>query len=113
MAQRQRFFLFVQSMAAMRTRRWPASAAALKQHRLYDPATILLVGDHGEAASACPSMTPPSHSAHRENAEREGAGRRSWRPSQHIDLLPTILDRRRAPEPGGLRGRSLRAVPRR
>jgi tetratricopeptide (TPR) repeat protein len=31
-------------------------------------------------------------------------------PVQHIDLVPTILDLVRAPEPGGLRGRSLRRV---
>ena len=40
----------------------------------------------------------------------EGAGRRVTAPVQHIDLVPTILDLVRAPEPGGLRGRSLRPV---
>ena len=43
----------------------------------------------------------------------DGAGRRVAAPVQHIDLLPTLLDLVRAPMPGGLRGRSLRAGPRR
>jgi len=42
--------------------------------------------------------------------DKDGAGRRVPAPVQHIDILPTVLDLVRAPVPGGLRGRSLRAV---
>ena len=42
--------------------------------------------------------------------DQDGAGRRVPAPVQHVDVVPTVLDLVRAPIPGGLRGRSLRAV---
>ena len=107
----QRFFLFVQVDGRDADTAVARLSAALKQHQLYDGATILLVGDHGEAGSGMslddtalriPLIVKQPHG--------EGGGRRVAAPVQHIDLLPTILDLVRAPEPGGLRGRSLRRV---
>jgi tetratricopeptide (TPR) repeat protein len=107
----QRFFLFVQVDGRDGDTAVARLSAALKQHRLYDEATILVVGDHGEAGSGMslddtalrvPLIVKQPNS--------EGAGRRVLSPVQHIDLVPTILDLVRAPEPGGLRGRSLRRV---
>ena len=107
----QRFFLFVQVDGRDADTAVARLSAALRQRRLYDQATILLVGDHGEAGSGMslddtalriPLMVKQPNG--------EGAGRRVTAPVQHIDLLPTILDLVRAPEPGGLRGRSLRRV---
>ena len=107
----QRFFLFVQVDGRDADAAVARLSAALKQHRLYDPATILLVGDHGEAASGMSlDDTALRIPLIVKQPNGEGAGRRVMAPVQHIDLLPTILDLVRAPEPGGLRGRSLRAV---
>jgi tetratricopeptide (TPR) repeat protein len=91
---------------------------ALKARGLYDDATILIVSDHGEGlgdhgeqehglflydeAVRVPFIV--------KGPDSEGAGRRVAAPVQHIDIVPTILDLVRAPNPGGLRGRSLRAV---
>jgi arylsulfatase A-like enzyme/Flp pilus assembly protein TadD len=90
----------------------------LRARRLYDPATIVLLSDHGEGlgdhgeqehglflydeAVRVPFIV--------KGPDAEGAGRRIAAPVQHIDIVPTILDLVRAPNPGGLRGRSLRAV---
>jgi tetratricopeptide (TPR) repeat protein len=107
----QRFFLFVQVDARDADAAVGRLSAALKQHRLYNDATILLVGDRGESGSGMslddralriPLMVKQPNG--------EGAGRRVMAPVQHIDLLPTVLDLVRAPEPNGLRGRSLRPV---
>jgi tetratricopeptide (TPR) repeat protein len=107
----QRFFLFVQVDGRDADTAVARLSAALKQHRLYDGATIVVVGDHGEAGSGMslddtalriPLIVKQPNS--------EGAGRRVTAPVQHIDLVPTILDLVRAPEPDGLRGRSLRRV---
>jgi tetratricopeptide (TPR) repeat protein len=107
----QRFFLFVQVDGRDADTAVARLSAALKQRRLYDQATILLVGDHGEAGSGVslddtalriPLIVKQPHG--------DGAGRRVIDPVQHIDLVPTILDLVRAPEPSGLRGRSLRPV---
>jgi tetratricopeptide (TPR) repeat protein len=107
----QRFFLFVQVDGRAADVAVARLSAALKQHRLYDQATILLVGDHGEAGSG----TSLDDTALRiplivKQPNGDGAGRRITAPVQHIDLVPTILDLVRAPEPGGLRGRSLRGL---
>jgi tetratricopeptide (TPR) repeat protein len=107
----QRFFLFVQvaghdaDTAVMRL------SGALKQRGLYDDATIVLVGDRGDAGSGLslddralrvPLMV--------KQPESQGSRRRIPFPVQNVDLLPTILDLVRAPVPAGLPGRSLRAV---
>jgi tetratricopeptide (TPR) repeat protein len=107
----QRFFLFVQvdrrDADAVVTR----LSSLLKARRFYDDATIVLIGDRGEAASGLtlddtalrvPLMV--------KQPDSQGAGRRVAAPVQQIDLVPTILDLVRAPVPGELRGRSLRAI---
>jgi tetratricopeptide (TPR) repeat protein len=107
----QRFFLFVQVDGRDADTAVARLSAALKQHRLYDGATILVVGDHGEAGSGMSlddrALRVPLIV---KQPNGEGAGRRVTAPVQHIDLVPTILDLVRAPEAGGLRGRSLRSV---
>jgi tetratricopeptide (TPR) repeat protein len=107
----QRFFLFVQVDGRDADATVARLSAALKQRRLYDGATILVVGDHGEAGSGLSlddrALRVPLIV---KQPNGEGAGRRVTAPVQHIDLVPTVLDLVRAPEPGGLRGRSLRSV---
>jgi tetratricopeptide (TPR) repeat protein len=107
----QRFFLFVQvpgrdaDAAVMRL------SATLKDRELYDNATIVLVGDRGDVGSG---MTLDDRALQVpfiiKQPDGEGGGRRVRFPVQNADLLPTILDLVRAPVPGGLAGRSLRAV---
>ncbi len=107
----QRFFLFVQvpgrdaDAAVMRL------TGALKQHGLYDDATILVVGDRGDVGSGLtlddralrvPFMV--------KQPDGLGGRRRILSPVQNVDVLPTILDLVRAPVPAGLPGRSLRTV---
>jgi TolA-binding protein len=107
----QRFFLFVQVDGRDADPAVARLSAALKQRRLYDGATILVVGDHGEAGSGMSlDDTALRVPLIVKQPDGEGAGRRVTAPVQHIDLVPTILDLVRAPEPGGLRGRSLRPV---
>src|SRR4029079_9746399 len=105
------FFLFVQVDGRDADTAVARLSAALKQHRLYEGSTILVVGDHGEAGSG---MSLDDTALHVplivKQPNGEGAGRRVIAPVQHIDVVPTILDLVRAPEPGGLRGRSLRPV---
>lgn len=107
----QRFFLFVQVDGRDGDTAVARLSAALRQHRLYDEATILVVGDHGEAGSGMSlDDTALRVPLIVKQPNGEGAGRRVTSPVQHIDLVPTILDLVRAPEQGGLRGRSLRRV---
>ena len=107
----QRFFLFVQVDGRDADTTVARLSAALKQRRFYDGATILVVGDHGEAGSGLSlDDTALRVPLIVKQPSGEGAGRRVTAPVQHIDLVPTVLDLVRAPEPGGLRGRSLRSV---
>jgi tetratricopeptide (TPR) repeat protein len=107
----QRFFLFVQVDRLDADATVARLAAALKQRRLYDNATIVVAGDHGDTGAAISlddaSLRVPLIV---KQPKSEGAGRRVLAPVQHIDLVPTILDLVRAPIPGELRGRSLRAA---
>jgi tetratricopeptide (TPR) repeat protein len=107
----QRFFLFVQVDRLDADATVARIAAALKQRRLYDDATIVIAGDHGNAGAAITlddaALRVPLIVKQPKN---EGAGRRVLSPVQHIDLVPTLLDLVRAPIPGELHGRSLRAV---
>lgn len=107
----RRFFLFVQVDAADANDAVARLSLALKERDLYRPATILLVGDRGDAGAGLSlddaALRVPLFVKLPEN---QGAGRRVTIPVQHIDLLPTILDLVRAPIPGGLRGRSLRPL---
>lgn len=91
---------------------------SLKDRGLYDKATIILLGDHGEGLGdhgetehgvflydesiRVPLIVKMPRGA--------GAGRRIAQPVQHIDLAPTILDLVGAPRPGGLRGRTLKPI---
>jgi tetratricopeptide (TPR) repeat protein len=107
----QRFFLFVQvdeddaDVAVTRL------SNLLKSRNLYEPATIVFVGDRADSSDG----TTLDEAALRipllvKQPGREGAGRRVADLVQQIDIVPTILDLVRAPVPGTLRGRSLRQV---
>ena len=106
----RRFFLLVQVDQRDADAAVARLAALLKSRELYDGATIVLIGDRGEeptrtlddSALRVPLMVKQPAS--------EGAGRRVDAPVQQIDLVPTLLDLVRAPVPGSLAGRSLRAV---
>jgi arylsulfatase A-like enzyme len=90
----------------------------LKAHQLYDQSTILLVSDHGEGlgdhgeqehgllvyneAIHVPLIVKP--------ASGGGAGRRVDDVVQLADIAPTVLDLVKAPQPGNLRGRSLKPL---
>ena len=105
----QRYFLFVQvggSDADAAVRR---IADLLKERRLYDKATIILVGARGRSATRLDASTLRVPLLIKQPS-REGAGEHVTAPVQQVDLLPTILDFVRAPLPGGLHGRSLRAA---
>jgi arylsulfatase A-like enzyme/Flp pilus assembly protein TadD len=92
--------------------------AALKERRLYDQALVILLSDHGEGLG---DHGEQEHGLflYSETIRvplviklpfQRGAGRRIAQPVQHIDLVPTILDLVHAPQPQGLRGRSLRPL---
>jgi arylsulfatase A-like enzyme/Tfp pilus assembly protein PilF len=90
----------------------------LKSRQLYEQSTIALVSDHGEGlgdhgeqehglfvyddAIHVPLIVKQEGNA--------GAGRRVADVVQQIDLVPTILDLVKAPDPGHLRGRSLKPL---
>ena len=90
----------------------------LKSHQLYDQSTIVLLSDHGEGLGDHgeqehglfvydEAVHVPLIIKQEGNA---GAGRRVADVVQHIDLVPTMLDLVKAPDPGRLRGRSLKPV---
>ena len=107
----QRFFLFVQVNELHADLAVTRLTQVLRQRGLYDDATIVLVGDRGDVGSGTSlderTLRVPLLV---KQPARGGAGRRVSVPVQHVDLLPTILDLVRAPIPGDLHGRSLRAV---
>lgn len=105
----QRYFLMLQVRAADAEAAVTRMATLLRERKLYDDATIVLVGARGGSAVRLDdaSLHVPLLI---KQPEREGAGRRVTAPVQHIDLLPTILDLVRAPIPGDLHGRSLRPL---
>jgi arylsulfatase A-like enzyme/Flp pilus assembly protein TadD len=107
----QRFFLFLQVGRDNADAAVTRVSGLLKDRGLYDDATILIVGDRGDTGSGTALDDQALHiPLFVKQPDNEGAGRRINLPVQHIDLLPTILDLVRAPLPGGLRGRSLRAM---
>ena len=92
--------------------------AYLKNQQLYDQATIIVVGDHGESLGAHGER---EHGllVHDDTirvpliikqAGGDGAGRRVSDLVQQVDIVPTILDLAKAPAPNGLSGRSLRSA---
>lgn len=107
----QRFMLFLEVPASGADAVAAGLVALLKERRLYDTATVIVVGGRGAAAANArlddATLRVPLLV---KQPEGEGAGRRVSAPVQHIDLLPTVLDLVRAPVPGRLRGRSLRPV---
>jgi arylsulfatase A-like enzyme/Flp pilus assembly protein TadD len=90
----------------------------LKAHQLYDRSTIVLLsghgqglGDHGEQAHGLllydEALRIPLIV---KQPAGENAGRRVKAVAQLVDIVPTILDLAKAPDPGGLRGHSLKPV---
>ena len=90
----------------------------LKSHQLYDRSTIVLLSDHGEGLGDHgeqehglflydEAIHVPLVIKQEGNA---GAGSRVTDIVQHIDIVPTILDLVKAPQPGNLRGRSLKPL---
>ena len=90
----------------------------LKTHQLYDRSTIVLLSDHGEGlgdhGEQEHGLFVYDEAIHvpfiLKEAAGVGAGRHVTDLVQHVDLVPTILDLVKAPMPGNLRGRSLRAL---
>ncbi|MQA31022.1 MAG: sulfatase-like hydrolase/transferase, partial [Luteitalea sp.] len=90
----------------------------LRAHQLYDRSTIILVSDHGQG------LGDHGEQAHGlfvydevlrvplivKQPAGEGAGRRVTAVAEIVDIVPTILDLAKAPDPGGLRGRSLKQL---
>jgi tetratricopeptide (TPR) repeat protein len=107
----QRFFLFIQTGQAAAEPIVARLVMQLKEKRLYESSTILLIGDYA-AQDRAPSLVESSLRVPFivKQPESAGAGRTVPFPVQHVDLLPTVLDLVRAPIPSGLRGRSLRPV---
>lgn len=106
----RRFFVLVQVDRRAADAAVTRLTAVLKSRELYDGGTIIFVGDRGDeptqtiddAAIRVPLIV--------KQPNNEGAGRRVDDAVQQIDLVPTVLDLVRAPVPGSLTGRSLRAV---
>ena len=105
----QRYFLFMQVDRPEADAAIGRITQVLKERKLYDGATIVVIGSRGRTGLSLDEATlrvplvvkQPRH---------ESAGRRITAPVQQVDLVPTILDFVRAPLPGGLAGRSLRKV---
>lgn len=90
----------------------------LRAHQLYDRSTILLVSDHGQG------LGDHGEQAHGlllydevlrvplivKQPAGEEAGRRVAAVVELVDIVPTVLDLAKAPDPGGLRGRSLKGL---
>ncbi|MEO8259550.1 MAG: sulfatase-like hydrolase/transferase [Acidobacteriota bacterium] len=90
----------------------------LKSHQLYDGSTIILLSDHGEGLGDHGEQTHGlflyDEAIHVplivKQAGSTDGGRRIRDVVQHVDIAPTILALARAPIPGNLRGRSLKAI---
>src|SRR4029079_897758 len=106
----RRFFLFVQVDQRDADAAVARLAALLKSRQMYDGATIVLIGDHGEEPTGTLDDAVLRVPLIVKQPEREGAGRHVSTPVQQVDVVPTLLDLVRAPVPSALSGRSLRAV---
>jgi choline-sulfatase len=90
----------------------------LKTHQLYDQSTIVLVSDHGEGlgdhGEQEHGLFVYDEAIHVpliiKQAGGVDAGRRVAELVQQADIVPTVLDLAKAPVPGNLRGRSLKAL---
>ena len=90
----------------------------LKTHQLYDQSTIVLVSDHGEGlgdhGEQEHGLFVYDEAIHVpliiKQAGGVDAGRRVADLVQQADIVPTVLDLVKAPVPGNLRGRSLKAL---
>jgi choline-sulfatase len=90
----------------------------LKTQQLYDQSTIVLVSDHGEGlgdhGEQEHGLFVYDEAIHVpliiKQAGGADAGRRVTDLVQQADIVPTVLDLVKAPVPGNLRGRSLKAL---
>jgi tetratricopeptide (TPR) repeat protein len=90
----------------------------LKAHQLYDQSTIVLVASYGEGLGDHKEQTHGlfvyDEALHVplivKLAAGQSAGHRVDDVVQHVDLMPTILDFAKAPIPGNIQGRSLKAL---
>ena len=90
----------------------------LKTNQLYDQSTIVLVSDHGEGlgdhGEQEHGLFVYDETIHIpliiKQAGGADAGRRVTDLVQQADIVPTVLDLVKAPVPGNLRGRSLKAL---
>lgn len=107
----QRFFLMIQTGRAGADPIVGRLISSLRARRLYDPATIMIVGDPaGESEATTLAEQTLRVPLIVKQPDETGAGRRADVLAQHVDLVPTLLDLVRAPIPSGLPGRSLRPV---
>ena len=106
----RRFFLFVPIDRRDADAAVTRLTALLKNRELYEGGTIILVGDRGDEPSQTIDDAAIRVPLIVKQPNNEGAGRRVEDAVQQIDLVPTVLDLVRAPVPGSLTGRSLRAV---
>ena len=106
----RRFFLFVQVDRRDADAAVTRLTASLKSRELYDGGTIIFVGDRGDEPSQTIDDAAIRIPLIVKQPNNEGAGRRVDDAVQQIDLVPTVLDLVRAPVPGSLTGRTLRAV---
>jgi arylsulfatase A-like enzyme len=90
----------------------------LKAHQLYDRSTIVLLSDHGQGLGDHGEGTHGLFVYEEglrvplivKQPAGEGAGRRVSALVQLVDIVPTILDLAKAPNPGNLSGRSLKPL---
>lgn len=107
----QRYFLFVQVAGADADEAVTRLTQLLKERNQYDKATVVLVGDRGQSGAAAALDDATLHVPLLvKQPGGQGSGRHVSTIVQHADLLPTLLDLVRAPMPGNVQGRSLRAV---
>jgi len=104
-----RYFLMLEVDAGHAESAVAKVVSLLREHRLYDNATIIFVGERGRVDGSLDEETLHVPLLVKQ-PQREGAGRHIPVTVQHIDLVPTILDLVRAPIPAGLTGRSLKPL---
>lgn len=107
----RRYFLMLQVAAPDADVAVRRLTELLRERKLYDSATIVMVGDRsGVTATSRLDESTLRIPLVVKQPENEGAGRHIGDLVQQVDLLPTILDFVRAPIPGDVRGHSLRTI---